>query len=76
LTAGRGPIIPLTSDFPRLWKNAVTDAVKPEITPEPSPEEREALEEALARLLEPRPEPRTPWWRRGIEESVAEEESA
>jgi hypothetical protein len=50
--------------------------MKPEITPEPSPEEREALEEALARLLEPPSEPRTPWWRRGVEENVAEEESA
>jgi hypothetical protein len=52
------------------------DAVKPEITPEPNPEEREALEEALARLLEPPSESRTPWWRRGVEENVAEEESA
>ena len=57
-------------------ENARTDAVKPEITPEPSPEEWEALEEALARLLDARPEPRTPWWRRGVEENVAEEESA
>jgi len=50
--------------------------MKTEITPEPAPEEREALEEALARLLEPPPEPRTPWWWRGVEENVAEEESA
>jgi hypothetical protein len=57
-------------------ENAGTDVVKPEISPEPSPEEREALEEALARLLEPPPEPRTPWWRRGVEENVSEEESA
>jgi hypothetical protein len=57
-------------------EKAGTDAVKPEITPEPTPDEREALEEALARLLEPPPEPRTPWWRRGVEENVAEEESA
>jgi hypothetical protein len=56
--------------------NLVTDALKPEITPEPTPEEREALEEALTRLLEPPPEPRTSWWRRGVEENVAEEESA
>jgi hypothetical protein len=76
LTAGRGPIIPLTSDFPRLWINAGTAAMKPEITPEPSPEEREALEEALARLLKSPLEPRTPWWRRGVEENVGEEESA
>lgn len=47
--------------------------MKPEITPEPTPEEREALEEALARLLESPPEPRTPWWRRGVEENVVEE---
>jgi hypothetical protein len=57
-------------------ENPGTDAVKPEITPEPTPEEREALEEAVARLLEPPPEARTPWWRRGVEENVAEEESA
>jgi hypothetical protein len=57
-------------------ENPGTVAVKPEITPEPTPEEREALEEALARLLEPPLEPRTPWWRRGVEENVAEEESA
>jgi hypothetical protein len=57
-------------------ENLGTDAVKPEITPVPTPEEREALEEALARLLERPPEPRTPWWRRGVEENVAEEESA
>jgi hypothetical protein len=50
--------------------------MKPEITPEPTPEEREALEEALARLLERPSEPRTPWWLRGVEENVAEEESA
>ena len=50
--------------------------MKPEITPEPSPEEWEALEEALARLLKRPPEPRTPWWRRGVEENLAEEESA
>jgi hypothetical protein len=76
LTAERGGIIPLLSDFPRLWKNGGIDAMKPEITPEPPPEEREALEEALGRLLEPPPEPRTTWWRRGVEENVAEEESA
>jgi hypothetical protein len=57
-------------------ENARIYAVKPEITPEPTPAEREALEEALARLLERTPNPRTPWWRRGVEENVAEEESA
>jgi hypothetical protein len=57
-------------------ENLGTDAVKPEITPEPPSEEREALEEALARLLELPSEPRTAWWRRGVEENVAEEESA
>jgi hypothetical protein len=51
------------------------DAMKPEIAPEPSPEEREALEEALARLLEPPRDPRSPWWRRGVEDSVADPES-
>ena len=50
--------------------------MKPEITPEPTPEEREALEEALARLLERPSEPRTHWWRVGVEENVGEEESA
>jgi hypothetical protein len=49
------------------------DAVKPDITPEPSAEQREALEEALGRLLEPPPEPRTAWWRTGVEENLSEE---
>jgi hypothetical protein len=57
-------------------ENPGTDGLKPEITPEPTPREREALEEALARLLEPPPEPRGAWWQRGVEENVAEEESA
>jgi hypothetical protein len=52
-----------------------TDAVKPEINPEPSPEDREALEEALRRLLEPPANPRSAWWRSGVEENVSEEES-
>jgi hypothetical protein len=49
--------------------------MKPEITPEPTPGEREALEEALARLLDPPAEPRTPWWRRGVEENLGDDES-
>jgi hypothetical protein len=51
-----------------------TDVMKPEFDPEPTPEEREALEAALGRLLEPPAEPRTAWWRRGVDESVGEEE--
>ncbi len=45
--------------------------MKPEINPEPSPEEREALEEALRRLLEPPANPRSAWWRSGVEEKWA-----
>jgi hypothetical protein len=54
---------------------AENDGLKPDIDPQPTPEEREALEEALARLLEPPQEPRTHWWRRGVEESLSEEGS-
>jgi plasmid stabilization system protein ParE len=50
------------------------DAVKPKFDPEPTPEEREALEEALRRLLDPPAEPRSAWWRRGIEENLEEGE--
>ena len=45
-----------------------------EVTPEPSPDEREALERALARLLEEPAEPRSPWWREGIRESLSSPE--
>ena len=41
--------------------------------PEPTPEEREALDRALARLLAEPVEPRTAWWRAGVEESVSPE---
>jgi hypothetical protein len=43
--------------------------------PEPTPDEREALEQALARLLAEREgaDPRSAWWRAGVEESVAGE---
>jgi hypothetical protein len=47
-----------------------------EIRPEPSPEELEAIEEALARLAEPSPDPRSAWWRAGLEEDLSEEERA
>lgn len=50
--------------------------MKPEIDPEPGAGEREALEVALARLLEPPAEPRSAWWRRGIEEAVEDEPAA
>ena len=41
-----------------------------DVTPKPSPEEEEAIDAALARLLEPAEEPRSVWWRDGIEESL------
>jgi hypothetical protein len=47
--------------------------MKPDFDPKPTDEEREALEIALARLLAPPSEPRTAWWRRGIEEGLEEE---
>jgi hypothetical protein len=46
------------------------DVTKPRIEPNPTLGEREALEEALARLLEPPSEPRTAWWRRGVDEGL------
>ena len=39
--------------------------------PEPTAEEREALDEALTRALAERGEPRSAWWRAGVQESVA-----
>ena len=48
-------------------------AMRPDFDPEPTPEEREALEIALARLLQPPAEPRSAWWRRGIEEGLEDE---
>jgi hypothetical protein len=41
-----------------------------DVTPQPSPEEEEAIEAALTRLLEPSGEPRSAWWRAGVEESL------
>lgn len=74
IVAGPG-IIPLSSDFPRLWKMADNGAMTPNFDPEPTPEEREALEIALARLLQPPAEPRSAWWRRGIEEGLEDEQA-
>ena len=68
-------INPLSSDFPRLWKMADNAAMKPDFDPEPTPEERAALEIALARLLQPPTQPRSAWWRRGIEESLEDGEA-
>jgi hypothetical protein len=48
--------------------------MKPEINPEPSPEDREALEEALRRLLGLPANPRSAWWRSGVEENVGDAE--
>ena len=52
-----------------------TGDMKPgfDITPEPSEEEREAVERALASLLARAPE--SAWWREGIRESLAGEDS-
>lgn len=50
--------------------------MKPEFDPEPGAGEREALEVALARLLDPPAEPRSAWWRRGIEEATEDEPTA
>jgi hypothetical protein len=50
--------------------------MKPEFDPEPGAGEREALEVALTRLLEPPAEPRSAWWRRGIEEGTEDEPTA
>jgi hypothetical protein len=44
--------------------------MKAAFDPEPDPEEREALEIALGRLLEPPTEPRSAWWRQGVEEGL------
>jgi hypothetical protein len=66
-------IIPLSSDFPSLWKMAENAAMKAGFDPEPSPEEREALEIALGRLLEAAGKPESAWWRRGIEEALEED---
>src|ERR687891_300940 len=42
MVAGAG-IIPLSSDFPRLWKMADNAAMRPDFDPEPTSREREAL---------------------------------
>jgi hypothetical protein len=39
--------------------------------PEPTSEEREALERALERALSEGSDPRSPWWREGVQESVS-----
>jgi hypothetical protein len=39
--------------------------------PEPTAEEREALDEALARALAARGDPRSAWWREGVDASVS-----
>lgn len=45
-----------------------------EITPEPTPAEREAIEKALAALAAEEARPlRSAWWRRGLDEAVAED---
>jgi hypothetical protein len=45
-----------------------------EIRPEPSEEELTAIEEALARLAERTADPRSLWWRAGVEEGLSEGE--
>ena len=41
--------------------------------PEPSPEQREVLEVALGRLLAAPAEPRSAWWRQGLEEALGDD---
>jgi hypothetical protein len=41
-----------------------------EVTPQPSPEDEEAIDAALAKLLGRPAEPRSAWWRSGVEENV------
>jgi hypothetical protein len=44
--------------------------VKLDWRPEPTPEEREALDRALEGVLDERTDPRSPWWREGVRESL------
>ena len=44
--------------------------------PEPTREEREALEQALGRALAERDDPRSAWWREGVNESVSPEDES
>lgn len=44
--------------------------------PDPDPEEREALEIALGRLLAAPAEPRSAWWRQGVEEALDDDSEA